>query len=321
MRRHRAVLLAVALVLAAPVFAEVGVILSGDRVDQDGDLIGTPYVQSIIDLPDPISRWHRYSPSADSRRVVLNVDGGTNSDGPPAVAFNTSRESTFVVWSRNVAGGLGYKVVYAEFVDGAWTTPRRINTTDGQQYDPQLTIGPDGTTYIVYWQILGTEHNVWLQTVGNGPDRGWSSPTLVSQIGIPSCRPSVALHGGAALIAYEVHPNGAGTVPKDIVVTSEQNDAFIEEVIATSSHTEALWPQIHSGGDQTWVDWIDFTQAAYVGEMAWLEKTATGWASIEYESFSSQGDLEYDIRETIATDAEGPYGGGQAQQVPPSELP
>ena len=62
------------------------------------------------------------------------------------------------------------------------------------------------------------------------------------------------------------------------------------------------------------VDWIDFTQA-------WLEKTATGWTSISYETFSSQADLEYDVREVIGYDAAGPYGGGQAQQVPPNQTP
>ncbi len=321
MRFRCALLFTASLLLAVPMFAEVGVILRGDRFDSDGDPIGLPYLQSIIDVPDPISAWQRHSSPDDSDRKVLNPDGGTNGDGAPAVIYDSNRQTTLVFWSRNTTGGVGYKVVYAEFIDGSWTSPRRINQSDGQQYDPQAAIGADGTTYIVYWQIQGAEHSVWMQTIGNGPDRSWGAPVSVSQAGIASCRPSVAVHNGAPLIAYEVHPNGAGSLPKDVVVASFENDAFLEEVVATSSHTEPLWPQIHSRGDKVWVDWVDFTQAPFEGDMAWLKKTNTGWTSISYETFSSQADLEYDVRETIASEASGAQGGGQAQQVPPNETP
>jgi hypothetical protein len=313
-----------ALLVWVPAAAEVGVVIHGDRLDNEGFAVALPYVNGIVDDPDPIGFWDRFSPTSDTRRRVLNADGGARGDGPPSMIFHSGWRRAVIVWSRNFNDtGEGFKIVVSEFRTGAWSAPRRINAMDGEQVDPALTIGNDGTLYVVFGLVVGAEHGVWMQSL-TSTEAGWSSPQRVSQAGEIAVRPSATVHQGSLVVAYEVHSVALDdTAPKDVVLSTLEDNLFLSQVVASSSHDEAVWPQVHSSQDKVWVDWIDFTATGFEGEMAWVGTDTQGnWTQVLYEFFSGQAELEFNVRQAIELEATAPENADHYQLAgPPIQTP
>lgn len=304
-----------ALLLSGVSQAEVGAIYEPARAG-----MASGYVQTVVDEPDPFGYWIRINHADHPRRHVLNVDGDDRGDGPPALAQDLSWSGPVVVWSRNLNQS-GYKIVFSKFVAGGWTAPERINLDDGEQFDPAVTVAPNGSLHVVYWQLHNGEYDVRHQVLGIADD-AWSLPVVVSQPGDVSCRPSIAIHNGSLKVLYEVHPNGAGTSPKEVTLAERPDEGapdFSALIVASSSLDGKLWPRIHSVGGKLWVDWIDTTGAAdeFDGQMAWSRRTNQGgWTPIEYEAFTSEEQREYHTRGAIRWKATGLFQANPNQPAP-----
>ena len=80
-----------------------------------------------------------------------------------------------------------------------------------------------------------------------------------------------------------------------------------------------MWPQVHSRSGKLWVDWIDFTNGPFNGDVAWTKRQNSGdWTTVELEDFTSEEELVYFVRGTIQGQA-APH--GAYQQVPPTQTP
>ena len=251
--------------------AEVGAIYEPGRVD-----MAAGFVQTVVDEPDPFGYWVRIGHPDSVRRRLLNIDGDDRGDGPPAMIQDASWDGPIVLWSKNLTNS-GHKIVISRFVGGAWETPERINADDGEQFDPALALAPNGTLHVVYWQANDGVWDIRHQALANAGD-AWTLPVVISAPGDVSCRPSVAIHNGLLAVVYEVHPNGAGTDPKEVTLAErpdEDTSDFVSEMITSTALDGRLRPRIHSQNGKLWIDWIDSTAVddAYDGEMAWVKRT------------------------------------------------
>ena len=298
--RRTILVLTVAIAAVLPALGEIGVIRDVSRLDP-----ATPYVQTIVDEPDPlgVGRWTRLSPLGDTRRFVLNADGDLRGDGPPSIAYDPTSEITFVAWSSVDPLGVE-KIVVSRFVGDAWTAPRRTNVSTGRQLAPALAIDNDGAVHVVYGEIRSASEAIYHQVL-IGSDGEWSAPVRISPPGQAASRPHAAVHNGALHVVFEIRPDEAN--PSSVVVSlaTTSIDGIDSQPVALSSHEGPLWPQVHSAGGTLWIDWIDFTSGdPFIGEMAWTKALDSGnWDAVRYEPFYGEEELEYRVRGWIGTQA------------------
>jgi hypothetical protein len=112
-----------------------------------------------------------------------------------------------------------------------------------------------------------------------------------------ACRPSATFHGGILHVAFESHPLGLGTTPRQIVVATQTAAGFSSEIVATTHHAGPNRPQVHGAGDRLWVDWIDTAS-----DMAWMRRVSGGpWEGVEAEVFQSAEERDFHVRGLIRT--------------------
>lgn len=295
---RRAILALGCAAAAIPALGEIGVL-------RDVSGHGTPYLQTIVDEPDPlgVGRWTRLSPIDDTRRVVLNSDGDLRGDGPPSVVFDTVWEMTFVAWSSVDPLGVE-RIVFSCFARDAWTTPRRINGSAGRQFAPALAVAEDGSVHVVYGESRTGPEAIYHQMLLE-PDGEWSTPVLVSPPGQAASRPHATFHAGKLHIVYEVRPDETDPTSVAITLGAASVDGIDTQPVAFSNHEGPLWPQIHSAGGTLWTEWVDFTNGdPFVGEMAWIKAIDAGnWDTKRYEPFAGEEELEYRVRPWIGSQA------------------
>ena len=123
----------------------------------------------------------------------------------------------------------------------------------------------------------------------------WSEPSNVSQPLEIAVRPSIAVHDGRLIVAYESHLSGFGTTPRQVVVAERDDSAWLSTVVAGSSYAGVIAPQVHRAPGRVWVDWTDGDTT-----MRWsMRRDGEGWTPLESEPFSGNADLELHVRNRI----------------------
>lgn len=268
--------------------AEVGVIIHPGSSSHH-----IAYVLELTEDPSPISGiWLKLAPP-DAFHIELNPSGAANGDGSPSVVSNASTGLIAAAWSRNSA--TGFDVVVSRFGGGAWTTQQVVVGSPANELDPQLVFDPNGSIHMFYW-VEGTTPQVF-HTVAPPDLSSWSTPVLVSQPGIASCRPAGVFYNGVLRVAYEVHNLGNGSTPRQVVLARFENGTFTPEIVAMTSNPGAVRPQVHSHSGRLWVDWIDSETTGGSGEIAWTRLDAQGqWEFVRYEPFADYAEREYHVR-------------------------
>lgn len=280
--------LTLALLLAVPVRAEVGVFIRPDGLP-------LPYVlKSIIDEPEPIDSftfWLRHSPDL-SNRHVLNEGGFANQDGRPSLIMSWEPGFPLAAWSRNSPEG--YDIVISRFDGSDWTPPQVVAGAGADELDPHLSVDPgDGSIHLVYWIDDGAPRVMHRQAPADLS--GWSAPQQVSEQAGASCRPSGAFHEGVLHVAYELHDLGQGTTPRHIMLAVREGGSFSSQVLTPTQHAGENRPEVHSANGRLWVDWIDSDC-----EAAWTRRApGGGWEPVLTEPFASPEERDFHVRGRI----------------------
>lgn len=253
-------------------------------------------VLELADTEDPTPFngivWRKVSP-IDTVHATLNPEGEASGDGAPSIIAEASTGSIVVAWARNSASG--FDIVVSRFVNDAWTVPQVVAASPAGDLDPQLVLAPDGSVHMFYWTDGATPQV--FHTVAPADLSTWAAPVLVSQPGVPSCRPAPAFHNGILRVAYEVHNLGNGNTPREVVLSRFENGAFTTEIVAMTNNVGEVRPQAHSHNGQLWVDWIDHETTEHSGELAWTRLGPQGqWQTIEYEPFTNREQRDYRVR-------------------------
>lgn len=295
----RALVLAACLAfLAAPIRAEVGVVVGA------GTTAGAnPYVFGITDDPDPFGYWLRFSASG-SGRSVLNEQGALAGDGPPSILHDPETGLILVAWAKAVPGG--FDVVASRFASGAWSAPQIVAASSANELDPELVLGPDGAVHVLYWTDDGLTRRVEMRT--GLPDlSGWGSAVAVSRESEAACRPSGVSYEGVLRVAYEVHDFGFGGSPRQVVLSRLEAGGFVREVVAVTHHLGVVRPRVGSHGGRLWVDWIDAEDDEGAGEVAWVSlEGSEPWGAFRYEPYDSPSARDFFVRPGIRLLAIGP---------------
>jgi hypothetical protein len=283
------------------VFALAAGLLSHDIARSEVGAVAGPgvaphkvfYLMHSTEDPTPFgSVWRRLSP-VDSNRIALNADGEANGDGPPSVVSDPSTGLVAVAWARNSSSG--FDIVVSRLVDTAWTTPQVVAALPANELDPQLVLDPNGSVHMFYW-VDGAMPQVF-HTVAPSDLSVWSTPELISQPTVPSCRPAGAFYNGVLRVAYEVHNFGNGNSPRQVVLARYENGAFTTEVVAMTNNLGDVRPQVHSQSGRIWVDWVDSEATDGSGELAWTRQDSQGqWETIQFETFANREQRDFLVR-------------------------
>ncbi len=306
MKTGRLALVAVSIFLAAVASprAEIGI---GGSTGTGSNELNTNWLVlgDTTEDPSPIppTFWRKYYPNS-AGRYALNEGGEANGDGAPSLIADPSRGVVIAAWAMNSPSG--FDVVVSRFTGGAWTAPQVVAGTPANELDPQLVLADDGVVHLVYWSDDGATRRV-LHT--QSPDLvAWSAPDAVSGSGEYACRPAAVMHLGTLRVAYEVHNFGFGGTPRQVVLARRDVDGFVPEVVAVTSNSGDVVPQVHSHAGRIWVDWIDGQNPATgAGEVAWTRLDPQGgWETIRYEPFTGYEQREYFVRGTVRGKATAP---------------
>jgi hypothetical protein len=245
--------------------------------------------------PTPINRiWRKLEPP-DGLHFDVNAQGETNGDGTPSIVADASTGLIAAAWARNSASG--FDIVVSRFINDAWTVPQVVEGLPANELDPQLVLDPNGSVHMFYW-VDGATPQVF-HTVAPSDLSSWSTPVLISQPGVASCRPAGAFHNGILRVAYEVHDLGNGTAPREVVLARYDNGAFTTEIVAMTNNLGEVFPQVHGAAGRLWVDWIDTETTAGSGELAWIRQDAQGqWETVQYAPFADRVERDYLVRGT-----------------------
>jgi hypothetical protein len=278
--------------------AEVGVVL-------DGSAARGPYLVEITDDPVPVGGvWAQFSTSTS--RVVLNPQGAANGDGNPDFVFNPVSNLPIVAWSKNNAGN--YDIVVSLFSAGAWSTPQVVAGSPSNELDPRLVVDAAGTVHLFYWVDTGTTQRVYYSHAPLDLS-SWSAAVPVSGFGESACRPGAAIYTGVLRVAYEVHPGGFGTIPRQVVVAAYENGTFISQIVATSNNPWGLWPAARSHAGRFWVEWIDSTGTSeFPGEFGWVrwDSNLLQWGPKQIDPFATREERDFKVRPGIRLEAVAP---------------
>jgi hypothetical protein len=286
----RTVAVALLLLLANPVAAEVGAVELGEGSSAQG-----PYeLITIIEDGDPVGiHWRPYS-LVSPNRVLLNTDGETNGDGRPSSLYNSFSELPMVAWAKSTASG--FDVVISYFASGVWSNPVVLceDATTTLDAEPFLVMNPaDGSVHLLYWMDESSPKVMHRQAPADLS--AWSDPVQVSATGDIALRPAGAFHQAVLNVVYESHAGQLGGTPRFIMLATENGGSYSSEVLATTNHDEPNRPRVHSARTILWVEWIDAE-----GEMTWASRVHPDpWSAIELEPFTSIENRDFHVRREI----------------------
>jgi hypothetical protein len=273
--------------LAALALLSFGVLPANAEVSvhENVDLVRTLVVGSITDDPTPIGIWRQLRNTPSNR--ALNPDGDDRGDGRPDIAWR-SGNAPVVVWSFN--HGDDRDIVYSAWTGGAWLPIQFLSVGASDDLDPRIFVTPDDSFHVVWWSE-GLVPTVYLQSWSSELD-GWQSAVQVSDGLIPARRPTVAVHEGRTIVAFERSPSPVNGAATDLVVaTRGQDGSFQYEIVASTPRTAPLDIVLHSEAGHLWMEWIEDT--ANFGRS---ELESTGWTPVVLES--SNADSWIGIEET-----------------------
>jgi len=226
--------------------------------DRNRDVVSTIVVGVIVDDPNPIGLWFQHRANTDSR--ILNPDGDPRGDGRPDLFFGPSGRPT-VAWAYNL--GTDHDIAFSQWNADAWSTIEFVTASTDDERDPRIFVEPDGTLHVVWW-TAGAIDRVYLQSRQWDADLAlWTPPVQVSADTHSARRPSVVVHQGQLLIAYErsFATGEAGEpvpVNQEIIVATRASagDAFSYATVVSTTNLERLDPILHRERGQVWLDWI-----------------------------------------------------------------
>ena len=253
-------------------------------------------VVSIIDDYDPFgSAWDPVHPVGGSG-IHLNPTGGADGDGDPSLVYAEGMEGPLVVWADHDNGS--YRLVYSQFLEGAWSAPTAIASETDNQLDPSIVRDPaDGSFHLVYWTD-GPTPAVWYRKAPADLS-SWSMAERVSGLTETALRPSVAVYADALYIAFEVHLNGLGQAPHELVVAKKQEGVMTVDSLGFSPASVDHRIELRTISGRIWAEWVD-TQ----DEMCWRRLSTGGsWEPLQIEGYGDALDREIHAPGRIRTQA------------------
>jgi hypothetical protein len=222
----------------------------------------------------------------------LNGEGFINDDQEPSMITGSDPKLPIVAWAKSTPSG--YDIALSHFDGANWTEPQVVADTPADELDPWLVLNPnDGSIHLLYWVNDGSPRVLHQEAPADLTS--WSPPVQVSHSGDIACRPSGVFHDGVLQVVYEVHALGLGIAPREVVHAMQSGQTFSSEIVATTQHPGDNRPQIHSAGDQLWIDWIDGEN-----DMAWTRQLVGGaWGPIQTEYFGTLEEREFHVRGLI----------------------
>lgn len=156
--------------------------------------------------------------------VPLNPGGDLNGDLFPAIVENPLQYNRpWVVWSRFDGGD--YALAWSRW-SGAWEPIRWVGTAGvaagGDDLDPALTLDLLGRPYVVWWRDEQGVGRVYLSVF---LDTRFMDPLAVSDGGVDSRHPSVAVEGDLIVVRYET-PGG----PAQRVLSFSAQDSINDDI-------------------------------------------------------------------------------------------
>ena len=164
------------------------------------------------------------------------------------------RGTAVVVW--RLWDGAHYRVqASSRGENGKWSEPVTLSQAGADAWDPQVAIGPHGTTVVAWRRSDGTGHQVQATTrVAYGP---WSSPVMLSTVGGDAWDPQVAV--GADSIATVAWSRSDGSNLRVQATTRAPNGSWSSPVTLSEAGADAWNPQVVVGSDGTatavWRGW------------------------------------------------------------------
>ena len=241
-------------------------------------------VQSNPNDPDPdpfLPSWMvlmNFEPE-----YVLNSGGAQAGDGPPYFGFAPQMAvppPPSISWAKKVSPG-NHDPVYAQFVNGAWTAPVVVSSDPGDDLDPQMWVGSEGTVHVTWWRAgadgAGGEVLYASRPAGAG---SFSTEEVVSLPGEKARNSTMRLlPSGEVLVGYETDPvNGQKTV----VVASKANPmaAFQPVVVTSTPFVETAAPEVKEASGHKWTTWVDIGNRVGYSEMLNGQWTAPSFEPI-----------------------------------------
>jgi hypothetical protein len=191
---------------------------------------------------------------------VLNPGGTQAGDGPPYFGFAPQMAvppPPSISWAKQVSSG-NHDPVYAQFVNGAWTTPVVVSSDPGDDLDPQMWMDSGGTIHVAWWRAAADGSGGEVLYASRPAGSGTFSPEEVVSLPGEKARNATMrlLPSGEVLVGYETDPiNGQKTV----VVASKANPmAVFQPVVVTSTPVvEAAAPEVKAASGHRWTTWVD----------------------------------------------------------------
>jgi hypothetical protein len=240
----------------APALSEVGVVGLGPG--RSGRII----LGQNPEGPDPflVSWTPVINLPAD---LTVNRQGDTNGDGPAAFGFSDSpvpAPPTFT-WALKTPAG-DHDPVFAQFIGGAWSAPIVIASGPGDDLDPAWFQDAAGRQHAAWWRAGAAGAGGMILHAWREPGQpAFSAEEIVSAPGEAARNPSLTvLPSGEVLIAYET--DSVLGVRRVIVASKDLGSGgYQRQVLAESSYSGSLSPEVGARAGKAWVSWIDSTSA------------------------------------------------------------
>jgi hypothetical protein len=155
---------------------------------------------------------------------------------------------------------------------------RILSTSLLPDLEGRIAIGPEGTTWVVWWQDDETDRVILRRHTLSG---GWSGEHLVSDPAESSSRPEIAHDGTSPHVAYVVDEGDERAVAVNSSVGPDPWPG--RTIVHRTSRSGELDVRIHARGGKLWVTWLDVTRTV-------------GWSEYDYgtESWSPAGFEPYE---------------------------
>lgn len=215
---------------------------------------------------------------------------------PPASKVNPKSgliEIADSVWSSN-----NYDIRHT--IDHGHQAPETFTVSSNSLDDrrPNLTIAASGDTWVTWWRDDSTDKV--LARKRTYATSTWGSERLVSNTGESSRSPAITFDGSKAWVFYQF-VSGSNASLAVGVINDEPDPIGMRDVVATTSYTGTVDPDIQAESGHLWASWVD--SASYVGWSEYDYASQT-WDSPSYQSYS--GGTVAGARDTIRSTVLGP---------------
>ena len=247
---------------------------SGPRAEVNAGSGSSTYclIVGITEGPDPIphSMWDPILEQPVDE--TLNPGGLARGDGRPDINVDPTNGWPRAVWAYNA--GNDFDIALSEWMGQAWRhEPEFLTASTIDEVDPRIFIDDEASLYVVWWEDEAVKRVV-LTTRPVGASE-WTDSVVVAE---PGRRPSVAVHAGELIVAYERDsPSGGQQV---VYATEDGSGGFQAKVIAETARTEPLDIVLHSVGGRLWMEWKHgdflFAHSEWSGG-AWIAPETKPW--------------------------------------------